>query len=333
MSSIKNRVTIVQVAEYAQVSTMTVSRVVNNRGQVSDETRTAVHHAMSELGYKPNRIARSLVSNKTYKIGVVVSDLDSMFFSAIVSSIEHVLWQHDYHMLVSNSGKSNRREQDILTAFEEDQVDGVLVFGSHLDRDQLTELLQNQKAAVAFNCEVDNKAAGQILLDHDNAIDLAICHLVNDGRLHLGYVGIGLQTYATRNRQRVFEERVAAYNLTGWLLKSRHGAIRQGLPEYMERFPDTNGLVCFNDECAAEVLFVLDMLGKRVPEDVAVIGFDDIKLAQLVTPRLTTVRTKTHIRDLGELAANMLLGRINGNEDEESPIMVAYELVVRDSAP
>jgi LacI family transcriptional regulator len=333
VSSTKNRVTIAQVAEYAQVSTMTVSRVVNNRGQVSDETRTAVHHAMSELGYKPNRIARSLVSNKTYKIGVLVPDLDSTFFASILSSIEQVLWEHDYQVLVSNSGKSDRREQDILTVFEEDQVDGVLVFGSHLDKDQLTELLQNQKAAVVFNCEVDSKAAGQILLDHDNAIELAVSHLMNSGRSHLGYVGTGLQTYATRSRQRVFEKVVSAHNLTGWLLQLDYGTIRDSLPEYLERFPDTDGVVCFNDECAAEVLFALDMLGKRVPEDVAVIGFDDIKLAQLVTPRLTTVRTKTHIRDLGELAANMLLGRINGNEGDELPIMVAYELVIRDSAP
>ena len=136
----KSRVTIADVAQYASVSTMTVSRVVNNRGQVSEATRKLVHAAMHELGYKPNRIARSLVSDKTYKIGVIVPDMSSQFFAAILASIEHVLWEHDYYMVLSNTGKSERRERDILDVFEQDQVDGVLIFASHLNCEQLSTL-------------------------------------------------------------------------------------------------------------------------------------------------------------------------------------------------
>lgn len=330
----KNRVTIAEVAEYAKVSTMTVSRVVNKRGQVSEKMRQRVNDAMHALGYKPNRIARSLASNKTFKIGVIVPDMSSMFFTAILASIEHVLWKHDYYMVLCNTGKSNRREQDILDVFEEDQVDGVLIFGSHLDCKQLTNLLRNQRAAVVFNGEVDPKVAGQILLDQNGAIETAIHLLVETGRTHLGYVGVDKRTYAMRERKRAFDEVIVQLGdkVTGWVMDSNTRNVESGLREYLADFPATNGLLCFNDELAADVLLALFNIGKKVPDDIAVIGFDDVRLAQWVSPQLTTIRLKNGISKLGELAAKMLLDRIEGRAGESS-VVLGHELVIRDSTP
>lgn len=329
----KNRVTIAQVAEYAQVSTMTVSRVVNNRGQVSEKMRQLVQNAMDELGYRPNRIARSLVSNKTYKIGVIVPDMSSMFFTAILSSIEHVLWKHDYYMVVSNSGKSNRREQDIFDVLEEDQVDGVLSFGSHLDSQQLTSLLRNQKASVVFNSEVDPKVAGQILLDQAGAVQSAVNYLVGKGRKKLGYVGVDGRTYAMRERERAFRYAIGQFDdICGWALDTGKVTVKTVLSQYVEEYPETNGLICFNDEVAADVLLILSQMGKKVPDDIAVIGFDDVRAAQWVTPRLSTIRLKKGISYLGELAAHMLLERIEG-ESDNSPVVLDHELVIRESTP
>lgn len=330
----KNRVTIAEVAEYAQVSTMTVSRVVNNRGQVSEQMRQRVHVAMRELGYRPNRIARSLASNKTFKIGVIVPDMSSMFFTAILSSIEHVLWKHDYHMVLSNTGRSNRREQDILDVFEEDQVDGVLIFGSHLDCKQLTNLLRHQRAAVVFNGEVDPKVAGQILLDQTGAIETAILHLVDRGRTYLGYVGVDRRTYAMRERKHAFDEIITRNqdNVTGWVMDSNENNLETTLRQFLIDYPQTNGLICFNDELAANVLLALSKIGKNVPDDIAVVGFDDVLLAQWMTPQLTTIRLKNGISKLGELAANMLLDRIEDKADVQ-PVILEHELVIRDSTP
>lgn len=330
----KNRVTIAQVAEYANVSTMTVSRVVNNRGQVSENMRQLVQNAMDELEYKPNRIARSLVSNKTYKIGVIVPDISSMFFASILSSIERVLWQHDYYMVVSNTGENDRREQDILDVFEQDQVDGVLVFGSHLESKQLTHLLRNQRAAVVFNGEVDPTVAGQILMDIQGAIRSAVHYLVSKGRRNLGYVGADYRTYAMRERERAFNSSIGAMgdNVHGFIMPSTKHNIESELEKFLNDYPEINGIVCFNDELAADVLLTLSHLGKHVPHDIAVIGFDDVKVAQWVSPRLTTIRLKKSVSELGELAAQVLLERIEGNNDR-APIILNHELVIRESTP
>ena len=333
MAQKKNRVTIAQVAEYAQVSTMTVSRVVNNSGQVSEGMRQLVQHAMDKLEYKPNRIARSLVSSKTFKIGVIVPDMSSMFFSAILSSIEHVLWKHDYYMVVSNTGQSDRREQDILDVFEQDQVDGILVFGSHLDSEQLTDLLRNQRAAVVFNGEVDTQVAGQILMDQPGAIDTAVEYLISKGRKNLGYAGADYRTYAFREREKAFcDSMKLSDRANGWVMHSSGDNLDSELESILDDYPETDGIICFNDELAADVLLILSRLGKHVPCDIAVIGFDDVRLAQWVTPRLTTMRLKKSVSELGELAAHMLLERIEG-KNNGSPIILDHELVIRESTP
>lgn len=328
----KDRITIADVASHAQVSMMTVSRVVNNRGQVSDAMKQRVQKAMRELDYRPNRIARSLVSNKTFKIGVIVPDLSSMFFSSILASIEHVLWKHDYYMVLSNTGKSERREQDILNVFEEDQVDGVLIFGTHLNHDQLTHLLKSQRAAVVFNAEVDPKVAGQILLNQSEAIEMGVKHLLSVGRFHLGYVGLDKRTYSMRERKYAFENIVTQLEIDNWVLDLAREDLYLKLPEWLRKYPKTDGIVCFNDDMAAEVLAILADQGKKVPDHIAVIGFDDVKIATWVTPKLTTIRLKMSISELGELAANMLLERIEGEVSTQSHIL-DHELIIRGSTP
>ena len=328
----KDRITIASVAEHAQVSMMSVSRVVNNRGQVSDAMRQRVLTAMNELDYKPNRIARSLVSNRTYKIGVIVPDMSSLFFSAILSSIEHILWKHDYYMVLSNTGKSERREQDILDVFEEDQVDGVLIFGTHLNKEQLTNHLKNQRAAVVFNSEVDPKVAGQILLNQAEAIEMGVKHLLSVGRTFLGYIGLDSRTYAMRDRRRSFISTVAKLQVDNWVLDYGKENLESVLLEWLKVHPQTDGIICFNDEMAVEVLAILRDAGKKVPEDIALVGFDDVKLATWVTPKLTTIRLKMSISKLGELAAKMLLDRIEGKVDD-TPYVLNHELIIRDSTP
>jgi len=330
----KNRVTIAQVAEYAQVSTMTVSRVVNNRGQVSEKMRQLVQKAMDDLGYKPNRIARSLVSNKTFKIGVIVPDLSSMFFTDILASIEHVLWENDYHMIVSNTGQSKRRERNILDVFEQDQVDGILIFGSHLDSQTLSNLLRNQRAAVVFNSEVDPNVARQILMDQRGAIESSVQYLINKGRKNLGYIGADYRTYATRERAQAFNDMAEKSGICSntWVMKSTKQNSDSELKKFLDDYPETNGIICYNDELAADVLARLSRLGKRVPADIAVIGFDDVRIAKWVSPSLSTVRLKKSISEFGELAAHLLLERIEGNSDN-LPIILDHELVIRESTP
>ena len=133
MSKQKDRITIADVAEKADVSTMTVSRVLNNKGEISEATRQHVLDVMRELGYRPNRIARSLATDRTLKVGIIVPSLSSYYFGAILEGVRKMFYgRTTITSLLCNTGDSHKREKAVMRFFEEDRVDGVIVFSSHL---------------------------------------------------------------------------------------------------------------------------------------------------------------------------------------------------------
>lgn len=335
MSRIKERITIADVAEAAEVSVMTVSRVLNNKGEISNETRQHVLAVMRDLGYRPNRVARSLATAKTLKIGVTVPSISSAYFAAVLEGAERIFWDSGYHMLLGNTAGNIRREQAILDLFEEDRVDGVIVFSSHLPASQLSASLAKQRAAVVLNSEACCVTTGHIFTDEPRSMQLAVDHLRGNGRRHLGYVGQVGGTYASRERQHSF---VQALQRAGLPCSPEHltvcdrGNGQVTARRLLEQNPQLDGLICFNDELAAGALRACWELGRRVPDDVAVIGYDDIFLAELMTPSLTTLRLELTKQEVGALAARMLLERIEGRPTQDE-VLINHILVVRESAP
>ncbi|MAS33901.1 MAG: hypothetical protein CL610_07835 [Anaerolineaceae bacterium] len=314
---------------------MTVSRVLNNKGSFSEETRQHVLHVMRELGYRPNRVARSLATAKTLKIGVVVPSISSAYFGEVLEGTERVLWECGYHMLLCNTAVDSRREHAVMDLFEEDRVDGVVVLSSHLPGDELSSYLKKQRAAVVINCDVEPGIAGHIYTDELKSMRMAVKHLQQAGCKCLGYIGLAIETYAGRERHDMF---IRACEEVGLSVSSDNIVIcdrRMGglaARRLFKRVPETDGLICFNDEIAAGALRVCFELQRRVPEDVAIVGFDDIFLAELLVPALTTLRLKTTKQEVGAIAARMLLERIEGRSTRDE-VVLEHELVVRESAP
>lgn len=333
------RVTLADVAQRASVSTMTVSRVLNNKGEISDDTRRRVLAVVDELGYRPNRIARSLATSKTLKIGIVIPGISSYYFGAIFEGTERVLWDNDYHILLCNTGNDAKRERSIMNLFEEDRVDGVIVFSSHLPPDTLSDYLKRQHAAVVLNSEVDRDVAGRILVDEHSAMRMAVNHLLDSGRTRLGFIGSNSPTLASKRRWEGF---ISAMHEAGhtpnpeWMItcKGRNNWAKacSATHELLAANPQINGIVCFNDDIAAGAVRTCVNLGRRVPEDVAIVGYDDILLAEVLSIPLTTLRLNLDKSEVGEITARMLLERIDG-QCEQSDIILHHELVIRDSAP
>lgn len=331
----KEHVTIADVAERANVSAMTVSRVLNNKDGISDETRQHVLTIMHELGYRPNRVARSLATAKTLKIGIVVPSISSAYYGAVLEGIERIFWEHGYHILLCNTANSTLREQAVLDFFEEDRVDGVIVFSSHLPSEQLTAYLHKQRAAITINADIAPGAAGTIYTDELRSMSTAVAHLINNGRRCLGYVGWDVPTYASRERRQGFITALQAANLPvvpDWIVDCHRRSGYVTARQLLENEPAVDGLICFNDELAAGALRACFDLGRRVPDEIAVIGYDDIFLAELLTPSLTTLRLELTKREVGALAARMLIERIEGRPTQDH-IMLNHELIVRESAP
>jgi LacI family transcriptional regulator len=336
----KQHVTIADVAEKANVSKMTVSRVINNKGEISETTRQRILQVMDELGYRPNRIARSLATNTTLRIGILVPALSNPYFGAIIEGAESVLWENDYHILLGHSGGRIDREQAVMEIFEDNRVDGVMVLSARSSLDEMNHYLHHQRAAVVINTPVKAGIAARLYTDEIRSMALAVHHLMKLGRRHLGYMGLNVNTYASNERQRGF---VLAVENAGLLFDEKH-QIRASednvdatgvFYDLLTHNPQIDGLVCFNTGIAVCALQVCAQLGRRVPEDVAVVGYDDIYLAEVTNPPLTTLDLTIPRYEVGAMAARLLLERIEGDDhaQEQADVILEHKLIIRDSAP
>lgn len=326
-------VTIVDVAREAGVSAQTVSRVLNNKGEVSPATRTLVLDVIGRLGYRPNSIARGLVTNRTSTFGLVVPDIANPFFPEIARGAEDTARAHGYSIFLCNTGEEPAREIEVLQALEDKRVDGVILCSSRLPDEQLLPRLSRHRAVVLVNRAVPGGLAGTVRVEDAQGTRLVLEHLFANGRRAIGVLAGPPISHSARERLRGYHEALAAagYSDDPSLVipcppfsQGGYKAARQLLSTH----PELDALVCYNDLVAVGALRACADLERRVPDDVAIVGCDDIPLAELVTPALTTLRVSKY--DLGRQATEMLLEWIQGRTDH-AEIRLQPELIVRSS--
>ncbi len=331
--SVKSTVTITDVAREAGVSTQTVSRVLNNKGEISPATRQAVEDVIDRLGYRPNAIARSLVTRRTLSLGLVVPDITNPFFPEIARGAEEIALAAGYNVFLCNTIEQPEREISVLRSLEEKRVDGVVVCSSRLPDEQLLPVLRRQQAVVLVNRMAPPDVAGTVRVDDVNGSEQAVRYLLARGRLRVGMLSGPPTSFSGRERRQGFVQATRAAQVAvdpSWIVSCAptfdggQQAARAVLSSGR-----VQGLVCYNDLVAVGALQACRDLGVRVPDDIAIIGCDDIPLASLVTPALTTVRISKF--ELGAAAVRMLLDRIEGRSDR-SDVIMQPELIVRASA-
>jgi LacI family transcriptional regulator len=325
--------TIRDVAREAGVSVATVSRVFNNSGPVRDDTRERIAEVARRLRYSPNSAARSLSTRQTETIGVLLPDLYGEFFSEVIRGIDQLVQRQGWHLLVSSSHNERADIEAALRAMR-GRVDGLLVMSPDLDAHALTENLPANVPVVLLNCEVDDRSHDSFNIDNCGGAMTITRHL-----LELGHERIGVITGRARNhdaRERLRGVR-AALDSAGrvwndaWVVEgdfSEESGYR-GATTLLQRGGPT-ALLAGNDSMAIGALAALAHAGVRVPEEMAVVGFDDIPIARYVSPPLTTVRVS--IPELGSRAAARLLEALEqGPARERKQQLLATELVIRRS--
>lgn len=329
----KARVTIADVARAAGVSAQTVSRVVNGKGEISPETRQIVTEVIERLGYRPSAIARSLATNRTWTLGLLIPDIANPFFPEIVRGAEDTARQRGYTIFVCNTAENPDQEAAVLQLLEERRVDGVVVCSSRLPDERLHALLAHHPAAVLVNRPAPDAVAGAVRIDDAAGTRRAVQHLLESGRRTIGMLAGPPSSYSAQERRRSFEAALATAGLSDALVLPCAPNLAGGLAaakELLTMHPTIDGLICYNDLVAIGALQSCAELGRRVPEEVAIVGCDDIMLAALVTPPLTTLRIDKY--QLGVAAINMLFDRMEGRVSSER-VLLPLELVVRASAP
>lgn len=324
------------VAQKAQVSIKTVSRVVNKQGEVATETRQRVLAAIEELGYRPSKVARALVTRRTDTFGLILSDITNPFFSELACGVLNVAQAKGYDVFLCNSGARVDAEMRALYSLVDHNVDGVIIFPSWRNIERLKTFADRNRPLVVINRILgEHPGIGRIWTDNFRGAKLAVDYLVTKGHTAIGMLAGYNSSPHIMQRVKGFREALRDHGLPvvdEWIATCipvmKHGY--RAAKRLLTRHSRITALFAYNDLLAVGAIQACRELGRRVPEDCAIVGFDDIQLASLVTPALTTIHIDKF--ELGRQAVARLAQLLAEPEIILPPIRLEVELVVRDSA-
>lgn len=321
--------TIRDVARVADVSVASASRALNGRDNVRPELRARVEAAAQALGYVPHAGARSLSLSRTGTIGVVLPDLHGEFFSEFVRGMDREVSSRGLHLLLSNMHADPQQGIEALRAMR-GRVDGLVVMAPQVDADALGSHLPPSVPAVLVNCAPNHQQRPELRIDNAAGAAAMVDHLVAAGRRAIVHIAGPAGNIDAEERRRGYAEAMARAGLRPHVVEGTFeqvsgAAAAQALLAGAER---CDAIFAANDMMAIGALVALREAGVPVPGEIAVAGFDDVPLAQLVSPALTTLRVG--IAEAGARAIVRLAGLIDGGTDHSVEEMVP-KLMVRDS--
>ena len=322
--------TIVDVARLAGVTPTTVSRVINNRGYISEKTKKRVHEAMDELGYQPNEIARSLTKQKSNTIGVIVPHISHPYFAKLISNLENEAAKKDYKIILCNSKEKAEKEKQYLDMCKSNRVAGIIICSGNVESNKINTggipvvLLEKNFEEGKLGIQCDNYQGGKLATEH--LIECG-CKKI----LHLS--GVIDEEMPADNREKAFidvcskneiEYFIKKYDIDTYNQMNYYDYIEAALNE----IEGVDGIFASSDLIAAQVIQVCNEIKIRIPEDIKLVGFDDVDISQLTTPRITTVHQP--IKEMARLSIELIDAKYNNIEVNEKTIL-PIKLIIRES--
>ncbi len=305
-----------EVAKLAGVSPSTVSRVMNNTANVDSEKRRRVLAAIEETGFQPNELARALFKKSSKIIGVIVPNIENPFFSELAKSIEDEAYQQGYRILLCNSNSDVDKEKMNVQMLTQMNADG-LILVTHTN--EMGPVIDECKLPVVVVDRMLVGASGiaHLQSDHYKGGILATEHLLECGCKNI--VCIRAPQYVTSGKMRyqAYKDVCAKYGIKEQYVDCKYSytAGLAATEEILEKYPNVDGIIANNDMVAISAYKILQNRGYRVPEDVQIIGFDNIRFSRLVTPEISTIEQP--IKEMGTLAVQIISNHINGVEHEK----------------
>ena len=326
--------TIHDVARESGVSISTVSRVIQGASNVLPETRERVEEAIHKLDYHPNRLAQQFRTQQTKNILVIVPSIGNTFYSEILAGIESVANKHDYALLLVDSHGKGDIEMRCCDMLAQKLVDGIITFSTGIQKDKLKQLARQYPIVIACRYFADTTIPN-VTIDNIKAIKDITGYLLNLGHKRVCYLAGPSDILLYQDRLGGFREALRERDiaLDPDLILHCDSSIRGGydaVSALLNARRDFTALVASGDTMAIGAIRALNDAGLRVPEDVAVAGFDDISMSTLFTPTLTTVRQPKY--QIGARAMEKLLDLISGKELSNWRDVLNYELVIRESS-
>jgi len=329
--------TIYDVARLAGVSPSTVSRTLNGKGQFAPATRTAVEDAVARLRYRPNTIARSLRTKSTQTIAFLLPYVPDPFFVSLIGGVQEHALRHDYSILLCVTEGDPEREEHYLNLLRAKQVDGALVDGPVLPATRIARFVEDGFPIVCVDRDVDLASVPLVQVDNRLGARRATEYLLSLGHRRIAHVsGARLETFRhSRERLAGYQEALAAAEaLADPRLVvagdyTEEGGVR-AIRALLDGGASFSAVLASNDLSAIGAIRALAERGLRVPEDVSVVGFDDIHISAFINPPLTTVHQPA--AEIAQRATELLVARIRGEDVADRRHLLEPTLVVRDSA-
>jgi len=328
--------TIRTVAQRAGVSPATVSRVIGNYGYVSQATRRKVEMVIQELGYRPDNIARSLVTKNTHTLGLILTDILNPFFAELARGVESITYKNEFSLLIANTDEDIEREKTILNTFIEKHVDGILLVpATSKASTHLQEIIEKQIPLVLVDRNAENISVDTVMVDNEIGAYRAVSHLIERGHEKIAMILDNPDISTNMERLAGYRRALLDYGLvTNDLLvrccqyttQSAHEIVYELLKE-KDR---PTALFTANNFITIGAIRAIFNMGMRIPEDVALVGFDDLGISQIGYPTVTAVVQPVY--ELGQTAAQRLLARLAGDKGVPQEIRLQTSFIVRQSS-
>lgn len=330
-----SKTTIYDVARAANCSPATVSLVINKSPLVNEQTRVRIMGIIDELGYKPNIIARSLITQSTQTIGLIIPDVENPLYAQMISGIEEVAQRMNYDIILGISNEQSEKENYYISLLSKKQVDGLIIFPTHIE-DVVKGISSNgyDNVPIVFCGSAYEEADNISYVKPDNRLGAfkAVNHLCETGRKRIGCIFPVANTRQYRSRLAGYKDALLKngikYDENMVKICSMESTfIVKATKALMKENPD--GIFCLYDYAAIIVMKVIMSLGLKIPEDVSIIGYDNIEISKYLPISLSTVDTQS--REVGILATEILIKKIKEHSLKAECRIVEPQLVVRES--
>ncbi|WP_234987390.1 LacI family DNA-binding transcriptional regulator [Halolactibacillus halophilus] len=319
--------TLKDVAKLANVGVSTASYALNGNKLIKESTRKKVLQAANELGYHPNGNAKNLKRSKNDMIGLFISGFTGPFFNQLLEGIQDVVVSHGYELVVCASNERHRMLTERL-------VDGAIILNYHIESELLKTVASEKMPLIVLDREIDHPHIYKALLPNDKGIKQALKHLEDKGHKDIGFIAGSTDSYDGETRLSAFKHYIKEHNFT----TEQSAILRADFTEAsgyetMKTFLKNNhhyptAFIAANDEMAMGAIRAIKEEGLSVPTDIAVVGFDDIIIAQYLQPSITTVRV--HKKQWGEQVAEAMLNILKG-ANADLILQPTMELIERES--
>lgn len=331
------KVTIADVAQHAGVSKSTVSQYLNQRyDYMGEQTKTRIEEAIALLEYKPNYLARSLKQKSTTTIGVIVANILHVFSTQVIRAIEDVSNEHNFHVIICNADDNPEKEKKYIEMLQAKQVDGIIAVPTGGNVELYHDLVKENYPIVFIDRLMSGVEIDTVLLDNEKASFLAVEVLIKRGYSKIAVISPPLNPNITPREERVngYKKALKQYQIPfneNYLVTCEISEMQGSIKQLIQQQAPPTAILAMNDRVLKEVLTYVKIHKLRIPEDIALIGIDDVPYADIYNPALTTVAQPAF--EMGEKAAKLLFERIQNKEQSNQTEVYRFnpELIIRES--